>query len=98
VFGAGRCEIVERPVRHADDVSRDEGRAFSGRNFRVFEAIFPLIDRPAAEIILGKLREDLLEVDLAIAERAISGGAVQPRLISGIEACFPVGRNSASFT
>ena len=23
-FGAGRCEIVERPVRHADDVSGDE--------------------------------------------------------------------------
>src|SRR6202042_2085926 len=53
------------------------------------QAILPLINRPSVEIILGELREDLLEVDLAIAERAISGGAFQPRLISGIEALFP---------
>src|SRR5262249_46476542 len=36
----------------------------------------------------GELREDLVEVDLPVAEGAVAGGALQPRLISGIEALF----------
>ena len=64
------------------------GRALGRRDFGMFEAILPLVDRPAVEIVLGELREDLLEVDLPVAERAIPGRALQPRLISGIEALF----------
>ena len=71
-FGARCCEIVERPIRHANDVSGDERRAFGSRNLGVLQAILPFIDRPAVEIVLGKLREDLLEIDLTIAERAVS--------------------------
>ena len=69
-------------------MSGDERRAFGSRNRRVLQAILPLIDRPSVEIILGELREDLLEVDLPVAKRTIPRRALQPRLIAGIEALF----------
>ena len=69
-------------------MSGDERRAFGGRNFGMLEAILPLVDRPSVEIVLGELREDLVEVDLPVAERTIAGRALQPRLIAGIEALF----------
>ena len=69
-------------------MSGDEGRALGRRDFRMFEAILPLIDRPSVEIVFGELREDLVEVDLPVAERAVARRALQPGLVSGIEALF----------
>ena len=88
LFGAGRGKIVERSVRHADDVGCDEGRALGSRDLGMFEAILPLVDRPSVEIVFRELREDLVEVDLPVAERAVAGGTFQPRLVPGIEALF----------
>ena len=78
LLGACRRKIVERPVRHADDVRGNERSALGRRDFGMFQAVLPLVDRPAVEIVLGELREDLLEVDLPVAERAVPGRALQP--------------------
>ena len=64
----------------------DEGRALGGRDFRMFQAILPLVHRPSVEIIFGQLREDLVEIDLPVAKRPIARRALQPRLIAGKEA------------
>src|SRR4029077_16920996 len=55
----------------------------------MFEAILPLVDRPSVEIVFRELREDLVEVDLPVAEGTVAGSTFKPRLISGIEALFP---------
>ena len=88
MFGAGASEIVECSIRHADNVSCDEGRALGSRDLGVFEAILPLIDRPSVEIVFRELREDLVEVDLPIPEGAVTRGAFKPGLVAGIEALF----------
>ena len=89
--GAGRREIVKRPVGDADDVGGDERGAFRRRVVGALKTILPFVDGPALEIVLGELREDLGEVDLAVAQRTISRRALQPRPVSGIEP-LPAGR------
>jgi len=69
-------------------MTSDERRALGGRDLGMFEAILPLVNRPSLEIIFGELREDLVEVDLSVAERAVAGRAFQPGLVAGIEALF----------
>ena len=64
----------------------DERRALGRRDLGMFEAILPFVDRPSVEIIFGELREDLGEVHLPIAQRAVTGRALQPWLVPGIEA------------
>src|SRR5213083_2833213 len=66
--GAGAGEIVERLFRDADDVVGDELRPFAGAVLRVLEATLPLQHRPAGIIVLRQLREDRLEVHLAVAQ------------------------------
>ena len=68
--GAAVGEVVEGLLGHADDVGVDEGRAFARAVLGVLQAAFPFQYRPAGEVVLRELREDRLEVDLAIAERA----------------------------
>jgi hypothetical protein len=64
----------------------------------MFEAILPLVDRPSVEIVFGEFREDLVEVDLPVAERSVAGGALKPRLVPGIEALLARRAKLASFT
>ena len=64
----------------------DERGALGRRDLWMFEAILPLVDRPSVEIIFGELREDPVEVDLPIAQRAVPSRALQPWLVPGIEA------------
>src|SRR6266571_9193897 len=66
--GAGAGEIVERLFRDAGDVVGDELRPFAGAVLRVLEATLPLQHRPAGIIVLRQLREDRLEVHLAVAQ------------------------------
>ena len=54
----------------------------------MFETILPLVDRPSVEIVFGELREDLVEVDLPVAERSVTSRALEPWLVPGIEALF----------
>src|SRR5580700_8638335 len=71
--GMGRREIVEYAVGHFDDVIGDEFGAVVRCDFRMFEAAFPFVNRPAAKVISGHAREHTLEIDLAMAKRAIAG-------------------------
>src|SRR5213593_3617871 len=84
--GAGAGEIVERLVRHPDDVVGDELRPLAGAVFRMFEAALPFEHRPAGIVVLGELREDRLEVYLTIAEGTEPAGAIHPRLEPAIHA------------
>src|SRR5579863_1051371 len=83
-IGAGGGEIVEHPIGHLDDVARDELRALARRDLRMLEAAFPLVHRPAGEIISGELGKDRLEIDLPVAERAVAAGALEPALVAAI--------------
>src|SRR5579871_6663059 len=85
-IGAGRGKIVEHPIGHFDDVVGDELRAFARRDFGMLQAAFPFVNGPAREIIGRKLREDRLEIDLAVAERSIPSGALEPSLVAAIDA------------
>ena len=60
--------------------------ALCSRHLGMFEAVLPLVYRPPVKIVLGELREDLVEVDLPVAEGAIPGRAPELGLISRIEA------------
>ena len=61
-------------------------RSFARRDFRVLQAALPFIDRPAGEIISRELREDRLEIDLPVAERAVAAGALEPSLVAAVDA------------
>ena len=86
--GAGRSEVVERVVCHFDDVIGDELRPVARRDFGMLQAVLPLVHRPAGKIVGGKFGEYRLEVHLAIAERAIASGAVEPALVAAVDALF----------
>src|SRR5882724_6545436 len=86
LVGAGAGEIVEGLLGDADDVVGDEPGAFARTILRVLETAFPLQHRPAGEVVLGELREDRSEVDLAVAERAEAAGAIRPGLEAAIDA------------
>src|SRR6478672_2495094 len=79
-IGVSLDEIVERPLRHPDDVVADETGALGGAVLGVFQAAFPLQHGPAVEVVAGQLGEDALEIDLSVTGRAEAAGATDPRL------------------
>ena len=68
--GAGPGEIVEGLLGHPDDMGGDEVGPFAGAVLGVLQAAFPFHDRPAVKAVLGELREDAAEIDLAVAKAA----------------------------
>src|SRR3984885_8060863 len=82
--GAGSGEVVEYAVRHLDDVVGDEFGALARRHLGMLEAAFPLVHGPAGEIISRELAEDRLEIDMAVAERAIAAGAIDENFKAAI--------------
>src|SRR5690606_32913840 len=89
--GAAAGKVVERVFGHADDVVADEGRALARAVLRVLQAALPLQHRPAPEVVLRELREDRLEIDLPVAERAEAAGTVDPVLVAAIHAAARIG-------
>ena len=53
-----------------------ERGALGRRDLGMFEAILPFVDRPSVEIVFGELREDLVEIDLPVAERSVTSCAL----------------------
>src|ERR1700678_275688 len=78
--GVGRSgrEVVEGPLRRADDVRGDELGAFPRPVLRAFEATLPFHHRPSFVSVGGELGEHRAEIDLAVAERAEPAGALHP--------------------
>src|SRR5258708_691112 len=83
---SGLREVVERAVRHFDDMIGDELGALTRRHLGMLQAAFPFVNGPAGEIIRRELREDRLEIDLAVAERAVTPCALEPTFIAAINA------------
>ena len=83
---AGAGEIVEGGGGRLDDVFGYKGGAFGGALLGALDAAFPFQYGPAWKIVLGELREDSFEVDLAIAQRAESSGAIDPGLKASVDA------------
>src|ERR1700689_180445 len=84
LVGAGGGEVVESCGGGLDDVARDEGGAFGRALFGALDAAFPFQDGPAGEIVLRQLGENCGEIDLAVAERAETAGAINPYLIAAV--------------
>lgn len=84
--GAGGGEIVEGGLGRLDDVALDEGGALGGALFGGFDAALPFENGPAGEIVLGEFRKDGWEIDLAVAGGAETARALQPRLITAVNA------------
>src|SRR6266545_4876114 len=84
-------EVVEGSLGDADDVVADKGGAFARAVLRVLQTAFPLQHRPAVESDGSQPREDRLEVNLSVAERAKAAGAIDPGLEARIDA-LPPGR------
>src|SRR5215217_6122052 len=82
-------KIVEGSLGDADDVIADEGGAFARAVLRVLQTAFPLQHRPAVESDGSQPREDRLEVNLSVAERAKAAGAIDPGLEARIDALPP---------
>src|SRR5690606_40324001 len=66
-------------------------RALARAVLRVLQAALPLQHRPAPEVVLRELREDRLEIDLPVAERAEAAGTVDPVLVAAIHAAARIG-------
>ena len=79
-------EIVEGDVGRLDDVPGDERRAFGRPLLGALDAALPFQDGPAVVARLGQQREDALEIDLAVAQRAEPAGPLRPRLIAAVDA------------
>lgn len=84
--GAGGGEIVEGGLGRLDDVALDERGALGGALFGGFDAALPFENGPAGEIVLGEFRKDGWEIDLAVAGGAETARALQPRLITAVNA------------
>src|SRR5690606_2365318 len=83
---AGAREIVERALRDTDDVLAHELGALARAVLGMLQAALPLDDGPAVEVVGRELREDALEVDLAVARRAEAAGAIDPALVAAVDA------------
>ena len=79
-------EVVERVLGDADDVALDERCALGRALLGMLERALPLEHRPAVVVVLGELREDAAEVDVAVAQRAEAARPVDPVLIAGVDA------------
>src|SRR5438477_10806244 len=84
-------EVVKGLVGDADNVVADKGGAFARAVLGVLQTAFPLQHRPTVEADGSQPREDCLEVDLPVAERAKAAGAIDPGLEARIDA-LPAGR------
>src|SRR4051794_19235290 len=71
-------KVVERVFGHLDDMTGNERRAFRRASFGMLERAFPFQHRPAGIAVLGQFREDAVEVDLPVAQRAEAAGALDP--------------------
>ncbi|MNS95797.1 hypothetical protein D3C72_1300690 [compost metagenome] len=69
----------------------NEGGTLACAVFRVLQAALPLQHCPAGEVVLRELREDRLEIDLAIAERTESPRTIDPVLVAAIHATAGTG-------
>src|SRR5687767_7222410 len=83
IRGSAR-EVVKRFLRHPNDVIANERRTLRGALFGMLQTALPLEHGPAVVAVLRHLREDRLEVDLAVAERAEAPGAVDPGLVARV--------------
>ena len=79
-------EVVKGSVGNTNDMVADKGGAFACAVLRVLQTAFPLKHRPAVESDCCQPREDRLEVDLPVAERAKAAGAIDPGLEARIDA------------
>src|SRR5579864_536504 len=97
VIGTRAGEIIEGSFRGFDDVPLDERRAFSRSLFAALDAALPFKNGPAREIVLGKLGKYGGKVDLAVACGAKTAGALDPRLVSTIDALLAGGNELRIF-
>src|SRR5579885_2744146 len=81
---AGAGEIVERRFRCFNDVPSDKGSAFAGALLGALDAAFPFEHGPATVTVLRELRENGLEIHLAIAERTETARAPNPGLKAAV--------------
>jgi hypothetical protein len=84
--GGGSGEIVEGAIGDADDVIADEDCAFGSALFRMLDAALPLDDGPSGIVVLRHFAEDLLEIDLAVSQRAEASGTVDPIEVAAVDA------------
>lgn len=82
---AGSRKVVEGFAGDGDDVVADEGRAFAGTLFGVFETALPFEHGPAGVVVLGEFGKDGFEGDLTVADGTEASGAVGPILIAAID-------------
>src|SRR6266478_122562 len=91
MVGAGLRKIIETRACSLDDVVGDERRALGRSLLGALDTAFPFEDGPAVEAVLRQFGKDSGEVDLPIAGRAKAASAVDPRLISAVNALAPAG-------
>src|SRR5580765_601050 len=77
---------VESGFRYPDDMTPDELGAFARAIIPILEAALPFQRGPAIEAVARQPREDLLEIDGAVAGTAKPAGALRPILIPAIHA------------
>ena len=87
----GTGEVVEGLSGDADQMGGDEGSTFGCTLHAVFEAAFPFEDGPAIVSSGGETREDLLEVDLTVAEGAEAARAFFPAEVAAVDAGLGTG-------
>src|SRR5712664_3262962 len=91
MVGARLRKIIERRACSLDDVVGDERRAFGSALLGALDAAFPLEDGPTVETVLREFGKDAGEVHLPIAGRAKTPSAVDPWLISAVNALAATG-------
>ena len=67
----------------------DESAPFASAVLRMLQAAFPFEHGPGIVIVLRELGEDRAEIDLSVAERTETAGAVDPALVTAIDADAP---------
>src|SRR5258708_38994491 len=81
---AGLCEVIERRARCLNYMACDEWSALGSALLGALDAAFPFEDRPTVEIILRELGKNAVEINLAVAGRTKTSGAVDPGLIAAV--------------
>src|SRR5687768_3313112 len=72
VIRTGIREVIERAFGRANEMTLNERCAFGRTLFWMLDATFPFEHRPTVVAVLGELRKNAFEVDLAVAERTKS--------------------------
>src|SRR6476646_9839344 len=86
IVAAAAGEVVDGSLGDADDVVADKAGALARAVLCIFQTAFPFQHRPAVEPDGRQPREDRLEVNLSVAERAKAAGAIDPGLEARIDA------------